>query len=212
MQVYFRLFSAWKNRRQLVCVACLLLLLPSCSGDIATAVKPADIDPSDAATQMLEAHDGDGDGALSLEEAKACPSIHQRFSDHDGDGDGQLSSDEIASRFRFWQKSGVGVMAVSCLVTLDGKKLKGATVLFEPEPFFGDALKQAKGITGKNGRCYVSIDPKDLPERVRGVRPGLYRVKITHPKVSLSTGTLGEEVSDDIVRPNGIRFELKTKR
>jgi len=202
----------WK----LTCVVCSLLLLTSCNGSPAP-LKPADIDAPGAAAQLLESHDGNRDGMLSLEEAAACPSIHQRFSAYDTDGDGQLSSDEIASRFRVWLEDGIGMMRVACLVTLNGKRLAGASVLFEPEPFLGDALKQAKGRTNEYGQCNVSIDPKDLPEslqRVRGVQAGLYRVRITHPKIPIaakynSETTLGKEVAGDTVGPRGIYFKLK---
>jgi len=204
---------------QLACVVCLLLLLTSCSGST-TALKPADIDASGAAAKLLEAHDGDGDGMLSLEEAAACPGLYQRFSGYDVDGNGQLSSDEIASRFRYWLEEGVGLMRVACLVTLNGKRLAGASVLFEPEPFFDGLIKQAKGKTNKHGQCNVSIDPKDLPEelrRVRGVQTGLYSVKITHPSVAIpdmyhTETTLGKEVAGDVIGQHGIHFKLKSKR
>jgi len=220
MQMRYKPLSAQMKYGQLACVVCLLLLLTSCSGSSTTALKPADIDASGAAAKLLEAHDGDGDDMISLEEAAACPGLYQQFSGYDVDSDGQLSSDEIASRFRYWLEEGIGLMRVPCLVTLNGKRLAGASVLFEPEPFFDGLIKRAEGKTNEYGQCSVSIDPKDLPEelrRVRGVQTGLYSVKITHPSVTIpdryhSKTTLGREVAGDVIGPRGIRFELKSKR
>lgn len=163
---------------------------------------------------LLAAHDADSSGTISVTEAQSCPGVQKTFAKYDADGDGQLTSAEISDRFASWSADGVGVMKVGCLVTLGGTRLEGATVTFQPEPFFDGALPPAVGLTGPQGQCNVTVDPSDLPaslSRVRGVQPGLYRVIIAHPDIPASEpgkSKLGQEVAGDTIGPEGIHFEL----
>jgi hypothetical protein len=86
-------------------------------------------------------------------------------------------------------------------VTLDGRPLEEAEVKLDPEPFLGDAVKPASGVTRSDG-AILKIDPALLPEEdryLRGVQPGLYKVRITHPSQKIpprynTATTLGQEI------------------
>jgi len=201
-----------------LCLSGCALCFSGCAGQPA-AVAPPQIDAPAAARRLLAALDEDGDGQLSPAEAAGSPGIEKMYARYDTDGDHRLSEDEIAARFRTWSADGAGVMKVGCLVTLDGRRLAGAKVVFEPERCFGDALISAGGATGTQGQCNISVDPAAWPEslaRVRGVQPGLYRVRITHPETEIparynTATTLGQEVSAEAIGPEGIHFALQTR-
>ena len=56
-------------------------------------------------------------------------------------------------------------------VTLDGKRLAGAVVTWEPEPYLGPAYHPSSGTTNENGYAYVS----PAVEGFQGIFPGLSR-------------------------------------
>lgn len=196
----------------------MLAVLTSCSGQ-PTAVRPPDIDAEDAAAAFIAQCDTDGDGRISPVEAESCPGVHGKFEQVDSDTDGWITREEAANRFATWTSEGVGVMRVGCLVTINGKPLSGATVTFEPESFVADELQPAVGVTNEHGQCSLSVDPADLPasqQRVRGVQPGVYRVKIMHGTVDIpaqynTATTLGQEVSAAALGPEGVRFDLSSR-
>lgn len=45
----------------------------------------------------FKTHDADGNGAISMEEARAVPGLSEKFSKADKNGDGQLSKSEYES-------------------------------------------------------------------------------------------------------------------
>lgn len=195
-----------------------LVLFTACSS-APQAVRPAQINAQQAAADLLAQHDANADGVLSAEEAIACPAVAANFVKYDANTDGQIDEDEIATRFQQWSADGAGVLRVGCRVTLDGRPLAGANVQLEPEFCFEGALQPATGTTDGHGQCSLTVDPANLPEelsRVRGVQPGLYAVKITHPEISLpekynSEATLGLEVASDTLGPAGTEFALSSR-
>jgi hypothetical protein len=176
-------------------------------------VGPPSIDPDDAGQQALAAYDRDADGLLSKEELANCPGILGRIVEFDKDKDDHVSADEIAQRIDMWQTTQVGLMSLSCRVTLDGQPLAGADVKLIPEEFLGGAVQPASGTTDNYGVAYPAIAADKLPadlQDVKGVHLGIYKVEISHPNKQLPDPDLGAEV---VHRDqwNGIQFELKSR-
>ncbi|MEX2137622.1 MAG: hypothetical protein WD894_00045 [Pirellulales bacterium] len=178
-------------------IAVVVLFLCGCGG--LSAVAPPEVNADEAAAGAIEAYDDDGDGVLSEAELKDLPALTMQTADKDSDG--EVSADEIASRIRLWSEGETGLMTFYCNVTLDGRTLGGAEVTLDPEPFLGDAVMPASGVMRSDG-AILKIDPKLLPEdqrMIRGVQPGLYKVRITHPSAKIparfnTETTLGQEI------------------
>lgn len=202
-------------RSRLAIGCAVLLLLPACDRP-PSAVEPPDIDAGAVAAAFLSELDRDGDRFVSRTEAESCPAVTNRFDAYDTDRDQRINSDEMQTAVTSWTSDHIGVMRVGCMVTFNGQPLGGATVLLEPEGVLADALAPAQGVTNKHGQCSLSIDPASLPasqQRVRGVQPGLYRVRITHDTIAIparynTNTTLGQEVSSAGVAPAGVTFNL----
>jgi hypothetical protein len=119
-----------------------------------------------------------------------------------------VTREEIAQRLQDWVDNKLGLMGRSYIVVLDGQPLDGATVTFVPEPYLGENVKPATGITGPTGLVRMSHAEEDLPKSangraIPGVKGGTFKVQITHPSRSIpakyNTQTeLGDEVAYDI--------------
>jgi hypothetical protein len=176
---------------------------------------PPPIDAKKAGKLALEEFDADKDGKISGEEFDKVPSLKSNLKRLDADGDGAVTAEEITERIKFWQDVlRVGRMAVHCTVLHNGEPLSGAEVKFVPEKFLGKYMKVAKGTTGPNGLCRLSI-PLEGPDDPPGLPPGFYRVEITKPgekipaKYNTAT-TLGVDcLVDNEAVIRGIRFDLK---
>ena len=178
-------------------LALAAFLVSGCGG--LSELKPPQVNADEAADAAIEAYDSDGDSKLSETELAKLPALTVKGADKDGDS--QVSAEEIAARIRLWSEGETGIMSFYCMVTLDGRPLEGAEVKLDPEPFLGDAVKPASGVTRSDG-AILKIDPALLPEEdryLRGVQPGLYKVRITHPSQKIAprynTATmLGQEI------------------
>jgi hypothetical protein len=180
-----------------VTLALAAFLVSGCGG--LSELKPPQVNADEAASAAIEAYDSDGNGALSEAELAKLPALTLKSSDKDGDS--QVSAEEIAARIRVWSEGETGLMSFYCMVTFDGRPLEGAEVTLDPEPFLDGAVKPASGITRSDG-AILKIDPALLPEEdryLRGVQPGLYKVRITHPTQKIpprynTATTLGQEI------------------
>ena len=185
-----------------------MFFVSGCGG--LSPVKPPDVDPDEAAAAALADYDADGDAQLSADELKKLPAI--KLKGVDSDGNGQISANELAARLRQWTEGRAGMLSFHCTVTLDGSPLSDAVVLLEPEPFLGDAVKPASGITS-NGDAILKIDPELLPtdqRMLRGVQPGVYKVRITHKSITIparynTETTLGQEILSET---SGAKYAL----
>ena len=180
-------------------------------------IEQAEVDPPAASQAAIEQYDTDGDGLLGSGELDAFPVARQNRQRYDGDGDGQISAAELEDRLTVIFDPQVALTTGICVVTMAGQPLEGATVRFVPEAFLGDALPAAAGTTDARGEAVLSLSAEDLPEgapQVSGlIRPGLYRVEITHPGREIPARynretTLGQEVSEETVRGGPFRFAL----
>jgi hypothetical protein len=191
----------------------VLLAPPGCSGRPGR-IRPPDVDADEAAEAAIDQLDKDGDGQLNaaeLQEAAGLAAVKDRY---DADGNGLVSLEEVAAGIRRWSEGQVGAAAVAYSVQLDGRPLPGAQVEAVPEPFLRDAIKPAKGLEG-----YLAVAPEDRPPNSPNmplIMPGLYRIKITHPSVSVPAKynthtTLGLEVSAETRADQAIVWALTTK-
>jgi hypothetical protein len=168
-------------------------------------------------------YDKNSDGAIAGDELQAVPALI----DHpdlptkliDKNGDDRVTSEEIQSRVQAWLDSKVGIMSFHCTVTLDGQPLEGAKVVFEPEAFHSGAINEATGITSAEGTAVLAVDEAKLPAHLKGIsgmQTGFYKVRITHPSISLpakynTETTLGQEVSSDAVGSVNVNYDLKSR-
>ncbi|MGE3244146.1 MAG: hypothetical protein AB7I57_23990 [Pirellulales bacterium] len=182
-------------------------------------VHAPNIDASDAAGKALQAYDKNGDGALDATELVSAPGLLAALKVYDTNQDQKISEDELVARIESWSASGPAMMTVECVVTLDGRLLKDATVTYVPEPYLEGALHEGMGTTGQNGMATISIAPEHLPEglkRIRAMNAGTYKVQITHPSVRIpekynTQTTLGSEVSKQTTPSTYEEFKLSTK-
>jgi hypothetical protein len=192
-------------------LAALGLLPAGCAGGSRSRVEAPDISPSGAAAAALAEYDSNKDGYLDAKELEQCPALKGALKTIDKDGDGRLSADEIADRLTGILGSRVGLLALACQVTLNGRPLKDATVTFVPEKFLGSAVRTASGVTDRDG--VASPAAGGAP----GIQPGYYRVSIskkdaqgkeTLPARYNTQTTLGQEVAPS-ARNDPVVFALK---
>ncbi len=206
-----------RMRKCFVVAGCASLLgLTGCSGG-PMALKQASID-ADASTQRaMEAYDKNGDGFIAGEELDLSPAIKSAMQRVDVNGDGQVSAEEVQGIIENWLNDVVVVMAVRCEVTLDDEPLDGATVTFDPEPFLGNVLPTATGVTaGGKAKMVVPQEQRQDPTLAHP-NIGMYLVRISKieggqeliPARYNTNTTLGIEVARRAVwMPSSVKFDL----
>lgn len=184
-------------------------------------ISPPSINAGRASQAAMDLYDTDGDGFLAGAELEAAPSLGNSLAIIDTNGDSKIEASEIAERITAWKASRVGLTTFGVTVTLNGRPLPGAEVVFEPAPFLQGSLQSAIGTTKRGGQMAPSI-PKELrptADSPSGIQYGFYRVKIsrivngqeTLPARYNEQTELGIEVSGentDIARMN-VNFQLK---
>jgi hypothetical protein len=164
------------------------LALPSGDSRGPAAVPPPYIDPDGAAEQAMELYDANHDGALSKEELAKCPAMLGKLVVYDQNANGSVESAEIAKRLTDLLSAKIALTRLQCRVTFRGRPLRGATVIFEPEPYLGDEVKAATGVTDEHGVAAPSIPKEAMPENLRRmafVHCGVFKVRVTHPTIKL---------------------------
>lgn len=202
--------NSWCNqvmKTSLLCALLMLLVGTGCSGR--PDALQTDFAPSRTASHALATYDTDSDGQIGGNELESVPAIKKNLSLYDSDGDGSVSEDELEARFETWEEAGVAFRRLDVKLTLDGRPLPNAKIIFEPEVYMSEWVKPATGTTDKAGMAKVSVAPDDLPAEIKqrglnlqGVYVGAYKVKIEHPGSKLpdkfrNGTTLGEDTSRD---------------
>lgn len=202
--------------------ASVLAAMAGCSSG-PSRVKPPSISASGAASEAMTMYDKDSDGFIAGPELDAAAGLKAAMETLDLDKDGKVSEDEIVKRIESWQATGLGVMSISCRVTLDGRPLEGAKISFEPEPFLGGNVKAGIGDTASGGLGNVTVPKEDRPEAdyPPGMQFGFFKVKIskeangaeTVPAKYNAESVLGQQVSTDDpqIMSQLIKFDLKSK-
>lgn len=167
----------------------LSLFAAGCSREPSRVTAP-NIDPDTAAAAALELYDSNHDGSLSKAELAKNPAVLLSFAAYDLNGDGAIGGDEFVARLSELYGKRIGLTEVSSKVTYQGRPLKDAVVVFEPEPYLGEEIPEARGTTDANGTASMTIAAEFLPENLRQrnrslTKVGTYKVRITHPNMSL---------------------------
>lgn len=206
--------SRGSARRAAVITACALgplVIFSGCARGPARLAAPT-LDASAVATALVARVDRDGDGAVSVAECVAVPSIGRVFSQYDADGDGRLTATEIADRIRRWQATRVARVSCSVAVAFEGRPLADAVVRLVPEPEFEGKVPAAEGRTDATGQ----VSPQ-AGGNAPGIAPGLYKVVIEHAKLAKSPQfnsetTLGLQIAPDDPGLMSLAFDLKPSR
>lgn len=181
------------------------------------AFHAPDIDASAATEKAFELYDKNRDGALDETELISCPGVLAALSVYDANGNKGIGKSEMTARIEAWVKS-PAMMSLDCHVTLDGRALEGAEVVYDPEPYLADVLHPAKGVTKANGVTAIGIPAELMDERHKGVKAlnaGVYKIRVTHPSIAIkpiynSETTLGREISME-TRPTIEELALTSK-
>lgn len=196
--------------------------IASCNSRPARVYQPS-INASRAGQLAMDQYDTNGDGVVAGDELEDAPGLKAALVTTDTNSDGGISGDEVAARIGGWQQMRTGLMSFSFRATLDGERLVGATVTFEPEEFLGDEIKAATCTTNRLGAGGGSI-PKDQrphPSTPAGMHLGLYKVRISRlvggretipARYNVET-VLGQEVAKDVpeILNNRVIYALTTK-
>lgn len=192
-------------------------VLCGCDGRPAR-VYQADVDTAAVAASIRQDHDRDESGGISKDEIRPLAAIAGSFEQYDRDNDGQLTEDEIAERLAaevFDPRK--ALLQASCIVKKDGRPIAGAQVRLVPLSYFADHIPPAQGVSDSRGVAVLALDEKDLPAgapHVKGlIRPGLYRVEVTHPSIAIPTkfnsaSALSVEVSTAALATGSILLNL----
>jgi hypothetical protein len=165
----------------------LAVLIAGCSGG-PKRVKPPKIDISAAATQAIELYDTDHDGKLSETELAKCPGVLVMLAGYDTNHDKHIDADEFHDRLGSLLGAGSGATQLAASVYYQGRPLSGATVIFEPEPYLGDDIQPAQGITTNAGIADLGIPTDKAPAALKSfklIQYGTYKVRITHPSIAI---------------------------
>lgn len=191
------------------------LLASGCGGP--TRLLPPEVSADGAAETALETYDENGDGSLAPGELVKCPGLAHVLPEYDANRDGSLTKEEISLGISRWSEGKMGAASWPFQVRFNGRALEGAQVKIVPESFLGGAIKPASGTAAQGGHGTLGMAMDDLPANAPRrplVQPGLYRVEITHPSVSIpakfnAETTLGLEVSSYTLSPQGTVWDLK---
>ena len=192
-------------------LALLLCLLAGCSTRPARVPAPR-INPAAIVDAVFEKADADRDGRLPASEQQTVPSIAAAAGRLDGDGDGAVTREELLAWLEAVHDSRVAITSLEVIVTQRGRPLAAVTVRLVPEPFMGNELKAAEGVTDAGGVAAVTIPDATYP----GVNCGLYRVEIIGtgndgkplPERVNTATTLGVAVGAGIPETGSVEFRL----
>lgn len=188
-------------------------------GNAPSRLQQKSFSPSSAASAAMKEYDKNSDGSLDDGELDIFVSIKSDLSQFDLDNSKTINESEIAQRFEKWQALKVALVPCSFVVKLDGKPLTDADVALEPESFLSSTLQPCVGKTDATGRVSpnkVTTDNDPDLAGLTGVPPGLYKLKVTHPKLEKlkkynSETTLGLQVAPDNPNLMMLEFELTSK-
>lgn len=156
-----------------VTVALLVCSVAGCSSRPARVPAPP-IDPGAIVAAVFELADADRDGSLRAAEQQTVPAIAAAVSRLDTDGDGGVAREELCAWLDAVRDSQVAIKPLELIVLKRGRPLEGAAVVLVPEPFMGEQVKAAEGVTDADGTATMTIPGSKYP----GVNCGLYRVRI----------------------------------
>ena len=168
-------------------------------------VEAPDLNADEIATGAIAAYDANSDGEISKSETKNSPFKTDRW---DTDGSGSISADEIKGRIEQYMEKKTGMLDVTCRVTVNGRPIEDATVVFEPEEYLSGAVLTAEATTDLDGMAMPAIPEIIAKDPVlTGVQPGLYRIKVTHSDINLPAKYNDETIFTFDASPLDVIFE-----
>ena len=144
----------------------MVVLVGGCSGG-PQRVKPPRIDTSAAATQAMELYDTNHDGKLSQEELAKCPGVLISMDGYDTNHDKLVDEEEFRDHLVHLLKNGTGATQLACNVSYQGRPLAGAKVVLEPEPYLGNEIQAAEGVTSSYGAADVGMPADKAPDALK---------------------------------------------
>lgn len=198
--------------------AVVLFALSGC-GQTPARLTQTTFNARTAAADAISSCDKNSDGKLDENELNTIPAIKNDLPQFDKDNNKSIEANEIAERLEQSQALKVALVPCSFVVKLDGKPLADAEVTLEPESCLASTLQPCIGKTDSTGRvspCKVASDGDDNNAGLTGVPPGLYKLKITHPKLEKlpqyhSDTHLGLHVAPDNPNLMMLEFALTSK-
>ena len=187
--------------------------------DAPRAPRMPPLDPAAIAQEAVSRYDANSDGKLDAKELETSPALSALLltvKKHDAGHADSLTAADIAARVGAWKEGGAVLLGGGTRVTLDGKRLEGALVTWEPEPYLGPTYHPSSGTTNSDGYAAIASALECLP----GIYPGLYTVRIskkvegqeTIPACYNEKSTLGREVARDVPDIDRVFiFSLKSK-
>jgi hypothetical protein len=161
--------------------------LLGCSRSLERIKAPA-VDPKSAADGAIQLYDSNHDGKLSEAELVKCPGVLVAFAGYDANKDKFIDAEEFQQHLAALFGKQIGATQLGCNVYFQGRPLRGATVVLEPETYLGGEVQTAKGETANSGTAKMGIPAEALPsdlQREKLVQFGTYKVRITHPTTKL---------------------------
>ena len=128
----------------------------------------------------IVALDTNHDNMLDAEELEKAPGLKAALKNIDEDKDGRISAAEIESRIDAYAKAKVGLRNETYSFTLNGEPLADAHIVFTPEPFFGDSIRQGEGRTDKTGSTALKIEGNSI----LGMTCGMYQISVSKKNAS----------------------------
>lgn len=190
---------------------CLIASTSGCGGP--ARVDAPEFDSAAAAAEAMSLYDEDGDGQLDKKELKNTAALLNAIDEIDEDKSGTISEEEIKARVDYFVQGRDGRISIACRVVKGGSPVRGATVTFDPEPFMGNMIEPATGLTNDSGMASVHIN-----DDLGNIQPGFYKVRISRESKSgketvkkkyNEETVLGQEVtSGSIQLSQGITFSI----
>lgn len=136
----------------------------------------------------MELYDTNHDGKLSTEEMAKCPGVLISIKRYDANNDKSIDVEEFKQHLADLLRHGTGATQLGVGITYNGSPLADAKVVLEPEPYLGTDIQSAEGVTTNSGLAQVGIPADKAPAALKGmklIQYGTFKVRITHPKISL---------------------------
>jgi hypothetical protein len=136
----------------------------------------------------MELYDANHDEKLTEVELVKCPGVLVSMKKYDANNDKAIDAAEFEERLMQLLRTKRGATQLACNIMYKGEPLSGATVNLEPEPYLGEEIRAAEGITTNSGRADVGMAPEFAPAALKNrklIHYGTFKVRVTHPTIQI---------------------------
>ena len=202
-------------------IGCVLIVASTGCSNAPRAIRPPDIDVDQLTADAFSQCDRNSDGLIDRDELESAPSLKFSLKRIDSNDDKKISEEELGQYVQSqWIDMKSGLIRIRCNVTMNRRRLDGATITLEPEQFMGGAITSASGVT-RGGMARLDVSDEDRPDpNAHGVQHGMYLVRIskmdgdkeTIPAKYNTETTLGCEVAKRAsYMPGPVTFHLRSR-